>query len=159
MASEQHCSQSPPWPLSWSEHVEHFTLFDVMGICCHWSNFLSLQPTAHAPLLKVRGYNKDSRQEYWSGLPLPSPVDHILSDLSTMTLPSWVAPHSMAQFHWVRQGCGPSVIRLTSFLWLWFQCACPLMPSCNTYRLTWVSLNLDVGYPQENEMQKSKMAV
>ena len=27
-----------------------------------------------------------SRQEYWSGLPFPSPGDHILSDLSTMTL-------------------------------------------------------------------------
>ena len=38
------------------------------------------------------------------------------------------------------------VIRLTSFLWLWFQCVCPLTPSCNTYRLTWVSLTLDVGY-------------
>ena len=33
-----------------------------------------------------------SRQEYWSGLPFPSPVDHILSDLSTMTRPSWVVP-------------------------------------------------------------------
>ena len=37
-----------------------------------------------------------SRQEYWSGLPVPSPVDHVLSDLSTMTFPSWVALHSMA---------------------------------------------------------------
>ena len=37
-----------------------------------------------------------SRQEYWSGLPFPSPVDHILSELSSMTCPSWVAPHSMA---------------------------------------------------------------
>ena len=37
-----------------------------------------------------------SRQEYWSGLPFPSPVDHILSDLSTMTHPSWVASHGMA---------------------------------------------------------------
>ena len=37
-----------------------------------------------------------SRQEYWSGLPFPSPVDHILSELSTMTHLSWVAPHSMA---------------------------------------------------------------
>ena len=34
-----------------------------------------------------------SRQEYWSGLPFPSPVDHILSELSTMTHPSWVALH------------------------------------------------------------------
>ena len=37
-----------------------------------------------------------SRQEYWSGLPFPSPVDHILSELSTMTCLSWVAPHGMA---------------------------------------------------------------
>ena len=27
-----------------------------------------------------------SRQEYWSGLPFPYPVDHILSELSTMTI-------------------------------------------------------------------------
>ena len=38
------------------------------------------------------------------------------------------------------------VIKLASFLWLWFQCVCPLMPSHNTYHLTWVSLTLDVGY-------------
>ena len=37
------------------------------------------------------------------------------------------------------------VIRLASFLWLWFQCVCPLMPSRNAYRLTWVSLTLDAG--------------
>ena len=48
-----------------------------------------------------------SRQEYWCGLPFPSPVDHLLSDLSTMTHLSWVAWHSMTWFHWVRQGCGP----------------------------------------------------
>ena len=38
------------------------------------------------------------------------------------------------------------VIRLASFLWLWFQSVCPLMPSRNTYRLTWVSLTVDMGY-------------
>ena len=37
-----------------------------------------------------------SRQEYWSGLPFPFPVDHILSEFSSMTRPSWVALHSMA---------------------------------------------------------------
>ena len=47
-----------------------------------------------------------SRQEYWSGFPFPSPVDYVLSELSTMTHPSWVALHGMSQFHWVRQGCG-----------------------------------------------------
>ena len=36
-----------------------------------------------------------SRQEYWSGLSFPSPVDLILSDLSSMTCPSWVAPQGI----------------------------------------------------------------
>ena len=39
-----------------------------------------------------------SRQEYWSGLSFPSPVDHILSDLSTMTRPSWVVPWAWLSF-------------------------------------------------------------
>ena len=86
-----------------------------------------------------------SRQEYWSGLPFSSPVAHILPDLSTMTWPSWVAPHGMAWCYWVRHDCGP-VISLASFLWLWFPCVCPLNPSHNTYLLTWVSLTLDMGY-------------
>ena len=37
-----------------------------------------------------------SRQEYCSGLPFPSPVDLILSDLSTMTCLSCVGLHRMA---------------------------------------------------------------
>ena len=37
-----------------------------------------------------------SRQESWSGLPFPSPVDHILSDVSTMTHPFGVAPLGVA---------------------------------------------------------------
>ena len=36
-----------------------------------------------------------SRQGLWSGLPFPSPVDHILSELFTMTHLSWVALHNM----------------------------------------------------------------
>ena len=38
------------------------------------------------------------------------------------------------------------VIRLASCLWLWFQSVRPLMPFLSAYRLTWVSLTLDVGY-------------
>ena len=33
-----------------------------------------------------------SRQEYWSGLPFPSLVDHVLSELSTMTSRSYHSP-------------------------------------------------------------------
>ena len=39
-----------------------------------------------------------SRQEYYSGLSFPSPVDHVLSGLSTMTRQSWVAPQAWLGF-------------------------------------------------------------
>ena len=61
-----------------------------------------------------------SRQEYWSGLPFPSPVDHVLSELFTMTSPSWVALHSMAYSFIDLDKALVHVIRLVSFLWLWF---------------------------------------
>ena len=37
-----------------------------------------------------------SRQEYLSGLPFSLPVDHILSELFTITCPSWVVLHGIA---------------------------------------------------------------
>ena len=66
-----------------------------------------------------------SRQEYWSGLPSPSPVDHILSDLSTMTHPSWLALHSMAHSFIELDQVVVHVISLVSFLWLWFSFCLP----------------------------------
>ena len=66
-----------------------------------------------------------SRQEYWSGLPFPSSVDHILSDLSTMTCPSWVALHSMAHSFIELDKAVVRVIRLVGFLWWWFSVCLP----------------------------------
>ena len=106
-----------------------------------------------------------SRQEYWSGLTFPSPVDHILSDLSTRTCLG--LPH-MAWLNFTKLDklwsvwwdllvvcdCGFSL----SALW------CPL--SAPTI-LIWVSLTLDVGYlipyaawpekPQNNEFNENKV--
>ena len=59
-----------------------------------------------------------SRQEYWSGLPFPFTVDHILSDFSTMTCPCSVAPHGWLSFIGLDRTV-VCVIRLASFLWLW----------------------------------------
>ena len=57
-----------------------------------------------------------SRQEYWSGLPFPSPVYHILSELSSMTRLSWLALHGMAlSFTELDKGV-IQVISLVSFL-------------------------------------------
>ena len=39
-----------------------------------------------------------SRQEWWSGLPFPSPGDHVLSEFSTKTHPFWVAMFPKTSF-------------------------------------------------------------
>ena len=66
-----------------------------------------------------------SRQEYWSDWPFPSPVDHILSELSTMICPSWVALYGMAHSFIELDKAVVHVIRLVSFLWLWFSVYLP----------------------------------
>ena len=65
-----------------------------------------------------------SKQEYWSGLPFLSPVDHVLSELS-MTCPSWVALHGMAHSFIELDKAVVHVIRVVSFLWLWFSVCLP----------------------------------
>ena len=57
-----------------------------------------------------------SRQEYGSGLPFPSPVDHILSELSTVTHQSQVAPHVMAHSFTESNKAVVRMISLVSFL-------------------------------------------
>ena len=66
-----------------------------------------------------------SRQEYWNGLPFSSPVDHILSELSTMTHPSWVALHGIAHSFIDLDRAVVHKIRLVSFLWLCFSVCLP----------------------------------
>ena len=57
-----------------------------------------------------------SKQEYRSGLPFPSPVDHILSELSTMTHLSWVALHGIVHSFIELDNALVYVISLISFL-------------------------------------------
>ena len=56
-----------------------------------------------------------SRQEYRSGLPFPPPVEHILSELSTMTRLSWVALQSMAHSFIELDKAVVHMIRLVGF--------------------------------------------
>ena len=69
------------------------------------------------PFHTVHGF---SRQEYWTGLPFPSPMDHVLSELSTMIHLSCVALHSMAHSFFELDKAVVLMMRLVSFLWLWF---------------------------------------
>ena len=69
--------------------------------------------------------NGFSRQEYWSGLPFPSSVDHILSELSTVIHPSWVALHGMSHIFIELDKTMFHMIRFVSFLLLWFSVCLP----------------------------------
>ena len=66
-----------------------------------------------------------SRQEYWSGLPFLSLVDHVLPELSTMTCPSWMALLIMAHSFIELDKAVLHVISLLSFLWLLFSFCLP----------------------------------
>ena len=57
-----------------------------------------------------------SRQEHRSGLPWPSSVDHIFSEPSTMTHPTWVALHGMAHSFIELDKAVVHVISLVSYL-------------------------------------------
>ena len=61
-----------------------------------------------------------SKQECWSCWPFPSPVDHLLSELSTLTCPSWVSLQGVAHSFIKLHKSVIHVIILVGFLWLWF---------------------------------------
>ena len=65
------------WLSNWAQH----TVQEICRVFCLFIPFMFV------------GF---SQQEYWSGLPFPLPVDHALSELSTMTRPFQVALHGMA---------------------------------------------------------------
>ena len=91
----------------------------------HWSPVAYWAPTDLGflfqypiilPFHTVHGVLK-ARILKWFAIPFssgPHPVRSLHHDP-----PILGCPMGMASFHWVRQGCGPSVIRLTCFLWVW----------------------------------------
>ena len=83
----------------------------------HRSGEFIFQHSIFLPFLIIMGF---SRQESWSGLPIHTPVVKVLSELSTMTCLSWVALHGMAHSFIELDKAVVHVIRLISFLWLWF---------------------------------------
>ena len=93
-------------------------------IFLHWSPVAYWAPTdlSFCHFVLFMGF---SRQEYLNGLPFSSPVGHALSELSTMTRPSWVALHGMARSFIELDKAVVHGIRLVSFLWLWFSVCLP----------------------------------
>ena len=97
-------------------------LFSSSILATYWPGEFIFQCPIFCFFILLTGF---SRQEYWSGLPFPSPVDHVFSEPSTMTCPSWVALHSMAHSFIELEKAVVHVISLLSLLWLWFSFCLP----------------------------------
>ena len=68
-----------------------------------------------------------SRQECWSGLPFPCPADHVLSELSIMNCPNWVALQGIAHSFIELDKAVIHVISLVNFCDCGFHSVFPLM--------------------------------
>ena len=103
------------------KNIKNFNNF--LKLFIHWSPVAYGAPTdlgsssfsvlSFCPFTLFMGF---SRQEYWSGLPFPSPVDRVLSELSNMTHLSWVALYGMAHSFTELDKAVIQVISLVSFL-------------------------------------------
>ena len=118
----------------------------------HWSPVTYWAPTDWGSFLSVSYHLAFSYCSWGSQGKNTEVVYHSLLQGTTFcqTFPPWPAHLGWPHRAWISfiklDKAVVHVIRLTSFLWLWFQCVCPLTPSRNTYCLTWVSLPLDMGY-------------
>ena len=87
----------------WRPSLQTCQFSAFLDLFLHWSPVAHWAPTdLERPSFSVLSFclcilfMRFSRQEYWSDVPFHSPVDHILSELSTMIHLTWVALHSMA---------------------------------------------------------------
>ena len=132
--SSQHWTLLPSPTTSTTGHCFHFGSISsfFLELCLHSSPVAYWAPTdlgsssfnvlSFCLFILFMGF---SRQEYWSGLLFPSPVDHILSEPSTMTRPSWVALYGMAHSFIELDNTVVHVISLIHFLWLRFSFSLP----------------------------------
>ena len=96
-------------------------LFPSSILDTYWPGDSSFSVISFCLFILFMGF---SRQECWSGLSFPSPVDHILS-LSIITHTSWVSLHCMAHSFTELYKAVIHVIILVSFLWFWFSFCWP----------------------------------
>ena len=132
--SLQHLTLLPPPVTSTTGHCFHFGSVSsfFLELFLHWSPVAYWVPTdlgsssfsvlSFCLFILFMGF---SRQEYWSGLPFPCPVDHILSELSTTTHSSWVALHGVAHSFFELDKAVVPIISLVSFLWWGFSFCLP----------------------------------
>ena len=105
-----------------------FIIYNEENLVKHWEYFYYLKEV-YLKTLRGRSSSPTSIQFIWQ------------SPMTTLGWPhtAWLSVIEVGQ-------AAVHDVRLASFLWLWFQCVCPLMASHNTYYLTCFFLTLDVWY-------------
>ena len=128
----QYCSYSISHNHNWVLFLHWLCLLILFGVISplffnrilgtYWPGKFIFQCHTFLPFHTVHGVLK-ARILRW--LPFPSPVDQVLSELSAMTRPSWVALPGMALGFTELDKALARVISLVSFLWWWFSVCLP----------------------------------
>ena len=116
------CSQPESSDLSETQYSQGNMVAGQTFLTLFAQNYLGFPDGTFCHFMLFIGF---SRKEYWSGLPFPSPADQVLSELSTMTHPFWVALYGMAYSFTELDKTVVYVVSLASFLWLWFSFCLP----------------------------------
>ena len=122
--SLQHWTLLPSWVTSRTGRYFHFG--SIPSFFLELFPHCSLEAIGHLPtwgvhfLIFAFSYCSWGSQAKNTGLPFPSPVDHVLSELSTMTRASWGALHGMTHSFIELDKAVIHAIRLVSLVWLWF---------------------------------------
>ena len=114
---------------NWVLFLLWLSFFILSGVILHSSSVAYWAPTNLGSLCFISFclfilFMGFSRRECQSGFPFPSPVDHVLSELCTMTPPSWTL-HSIFHSFIELEKTVIHVISLFSFLFLWFSFCMP----------------------------------
>ena len=103
-------------------------LFLHSSLIAYWAlTYLGVQFFSVISSLPFHIFMGFSRQEHWNGFPFPSPVDHILAELSPMTGLSWVVLHSMTHGFTELDKAVIHVISWLAFCNCGFHSVCPLV--------------------------------
>ena len=107
LSALQHWTSLSPLDISTTEH--HFPIGSAILFFLELVIVLHCSPVAYWTPSNLKGSSSGtisfclfillmgfSRHEYWTGLPFPPPLVHILSELFTTTCSSWVTLHNMA---------------------------------------------------------------
>ena len=127
----------------WQERFKKLITYKLHFCLCSGKMFLSTSRiNFKTQALNFHTLHGVLKQEYWSGLPFLYPVDHVLSELSTITSTFLGGLHGMAHSFIELHKAVIHVIILVIFLWLRLSTEELMLANCDVGEDSWESLGL-----------------